>query len=133
MASLFCRKQGCQIIRFFATFSISNLRVIGPRPLRCPKAVGCAPAHFPAIFRPRQFSRLPSSATGGGRHENPTSHARRAHNRDAIVQIFLVNEELGNRKCDFRVLWLVAPKKISVVFHKIQYPVCPTIIFIKRI
>ena len=27
---------------------------------------------------------------------------------------FLVNEELGNRKCDFRVLWQVAPKKISM-------------------
>lgn len=27
--------------------------------------------------------------------------------------------------------WLVAPKKISVVFHEIQCPVCPTIIFVK--
>ena len=85
---------------------IYDLRVIGPRPLRCPKAGGCVPAHCSAAFRPRQFSCLPLPATGGGRHENPTSHARRAHNREAIVQIFPVSEELGNRKCDFRVLWL---------------------------
>ena len=83
------------------TFGLSVPALCGAR-----KLSGAPPAHFPAIFRPRQFQFLPLPATGGGRHKNPMSHARRAHNQGVAVQIFPVSEELENRKCDFRVLWL---------------------------
>ncbi len=56
--------------------SASLLRVIASRLVAVP---GAASALRPRTCRPRPIWLLPSSATGGGRRQIPTSYARRSH------------------------------------------------------